>query len=158
MQRRGGAVNKLVLTWPNFEQWMESLAQILRFRHPQLHAVYGPPRGGSIPAVVLSHRLNLLHVQSIDHLNLIRATVPASGVLWVDEIVDSGRTLETHRRAFPGTIQAAWCVRAAQMSRFPDLIAHMVPPDDDWLVFPWEDRRNWEKEQQDYHARRSDEE
>lgn len=149
-------MNKLVLTWPNFEQWIETLCPLLCSRHPNLTAVYGPPRGGLVPAVTLSHRLGLRHLETVGQLEMQLASGGSPGqILWVDEIVDSGVTLETWRRAFPGTVQAAWCVRAKQMSRFPDLIAHMVPDDADWLVFPWEDRRNWEREQQDYQSRRS---
>lgn len=150
-------MNKLVLTWPNFEQWIETLCALLRSRHPNLVAVYGPPRGGLVPAVTLSHRLGILHVQSIDHLKrLLDLGTDPRNILWVDEIVDTGVTLDGWRRGFPGTVHAAWCVRAAQMSRFPDLIAHMVPDDADWLVFPWEDRRNWDKDHAEYMNRRSE--
>lgn len=150
-------MNKLLLTWANFEQWMQQLVPVLRST-AGIEAVYGPARGGLIPAVTLSHRLGVKHLQNIAELELMIASgTPQNRILWVDEIVDSGRTLEQWLAAYPATRCAAWVARPECVTRFPWLITHLVPDVSDWLVFPWEDRNGWIQEQQDYQQRRSTE-
>ena len=150
-------MKKLLLTWANFEQWMQELVPVLRST-AGIEAVYGPPRGGLIPAVTLSHRLGVKWLQTTTDVDLFIASgTPQNRILWVDEIVDSGRTLEQWTAAYPAARCAAWCARPEMVRRFPWLITHVVPEVDDWLVFPWEDRNGWQQEQQDYQRRRSTE-
>ena len=149
-------MNKLVLTWANFEQWMQELVPVLRSQG-EVTAVYGPARGGLVPAVTLSHRLGIKYLQNIAELELHLASGGGHRqILWVDEIVDSGRTLEQWIAAYPGTICAAWCARPEMITKFPWLKVHLVPDAADWLVFPWEDRCSWEQDQKDYQSRRAE--
>ena len=157
MLSRGILVSgKLCLTWQNYEQWMQELVPILHRDHPQLKVVYGPPRGGLIPAVTLSHRLDLKHVQSIDQLRHLRGHSWNSWneVLWVDEIVDSGKTLQGELDELSTEmVTASWIAREAVVPRFPTLHIHAVFPQSEWVVFPWEDRRRWESERSEYVSR-----
>ena len=150
---------KLVLTWWNFEQWMGSLVTKLQREHPQLKAVYGPERGGSVPAVVLSHRLKLEYLDWAEVQAFTLGGKPKyapNEVLVVDEIVDSGETLAGILDTLPrGVVTACWVAKAGPMSQFPALIAHMSFPENnnDWLIFPWEDRRGWEADKEGYASR-----
>lgn len=51
--------------------------------------VYGPPRGGCILAVILSHRLNLKYLTSLDEKHNMKRTII------VDDVSDTGVTLNT---------------------------------------------------------------
>lgn len=94
-----------------------------------LRGVYGPPRGGLVLAVCLSHRLGVPLLSG-----------PRADALWVDDIVDSGRTLRM--TAGPSLVRAAWYSRVAT----EELVAAKVCKGNEWLCFPWEDRERVARE------------
>ncbi len=98
--------------------------------------VYGIPRGGLIPATILSHVLEKERptrlVTSLDHLD------PSDWhrLVIVDELVDSGDTIKSLKTRFPEAITVAIYQRySAKYSA--DVVGHTIV-NDDWLVFPWE--------------------
>lgn len=98
--------------------------------------VYGIPRGGLIPATIISHALEKERptrlVTSLDHLD------PSDWhrLVIVDELVDSGDTIKSLKTRFPEAITVALYQRhSARYSA--DVVGHIVE-NDDWLVFPWE--------------------
>lgn len=107
----------VVLTWEDFDEFV-------RWADTDADGVYGEPRGGLVPAVAISHALRLPLWQS-----------PRARMLWVDDIADSGRTLEAARLRFPGADFLAWVRRPGQ-----DVRAHLTI-DHGWVVFPWEQER-----------------
>lgn len=149
---------KLVLSWANFEQWMESLVRELKEHNPPIQLVYGIPRGGSCAAVTLSHRLGVPCVLSLDQVNSFHFAkgIPYESILFVDEIVDSGETMRAYLTIYPKVAHACWCVREAVKEKFPNLLSHMTLESSrgEWVVFPWEDRKSWEQEKEAYNASR----
>lgn len=98
--------------------------------------IYGIPRGGLIPATILSHALETERqtrlVTSLDHLD------PGDWhrLVIVDELVDSGDTIKSLKTRFPEAITVALYQRhSAKYSA--DIVSHIIDHDD-WLVFPWE--------------------
>jgi len=94
--------------------------------------VTGIPRGGLIPAVLLSHKY------SIPFIGLEAAkTLPGElkkNILVIDDISDSGETfLQIKRHNF---ITAALAMR--NNSKFTPIYVGEHIKDDHWLVFPWE--------------------
>lgn len=74
-------------------------------------------------AVALSHRLNLPLYQQ-----------PGRSMIWVDEIVDSGRTYLDHRQQFGEDFLAVcWFLRERQ-----EKLIWIDAAGEDWIVFPWE--------------------
>jgi hypoxanthine phosphoribosyltransferase len=101
----------------------------------KLEFVYGYPRGGTIPAVILSHRLGLKYVTS-----------PIRGfTLFVDDIVDSGQTVNKDV-AEGQTVVSLFRRESCSLST----MCGEVVPDGIWLCFPWEDRSKAKIEYQDY--------
>lgn len=97
-----------------------------RWRGQHVQGVYGPPRGGLVPAALVAGGLGVG----------MTATPPCRAtderILVVDDLVDSGRTL----RQF---VDDGYKVDA--LFRKPTSPAHIAPdaqPVDGWLVFPWE--------------------
>lgn len=88
--------------------------------------VYGVPRGGLMLAVALSHRLGLPLLLE-----------PQDGMIWVDDIIDSGKTVKemAHKPAAIG----CWVNR--NNAQLADVSAYVLF-DDDWIVFPWEQEYN----------------
>lgn len=80
------------ISWKKIEQGVDILEKRLRPLKATIKNIYGVPRGGLVPATILSHRLNVPLV--IDQRSISKNTVI------VDEIIDSGETAKnfTERR------------------------------------------------------------
>ena len=88
--------------------------------YPNIDSVMGLPRGGLIPAVLISHELGLPYVLH-----------PGKNTLVVDDINDTGHTLSKA----PG---AYWAVlHNKPTSKFKDCI-YAKEVGDQWIVYPWE--------------------
>ena len=88
--------------------------------YPNIDSVMGLPRGGLIPAVLISHELNLPFVLH-----------PGKNTLEVDDINDTGHTLSKA----PG---AYWAVlHNKPTSKFKDCI-YAKEVGNQWIVYPWE--------------------
>ena len=88
--------------------------------YPNIDSVMGLPRGGLIPAVLISHELNLPFVLH-----------PGKNTLVVDDINDTGHTLSKA----PG---AYWAVlHNKPTSKFKDCI-YAKEVGNQWIVYPWE--------------------
>ena len=75
------------INWLELDQYVTKLAEkIKKERIGYFSGVYGLPRGGLVPAVMLSHKLNL---------PLLMA--PCRGCIVVDDIADTGTTLQHYR-------------------------------------------------------------
>jgi hypoxanthine phosphoribosyltransferase len=105
------------LSWYEFDHAVKAIAS----KCPAVNGVYGEPRGGTILAVALSHHLLVPFLKK-----------PRIGALWVDDIIDTGKTLDD---AFKGMVYAAWFNKR----RDYDIIVGQECGDE-WLVFPWEKR------------------
>ena len=110
------------------------------FEKPQF--ITGVPRGGLIPAVLMSHKFN------IPFIGLEAAkTLPGElkkKILVIDDIADSGNTLAQIERH---NFQTATLARRYSATFTPSMVGQDVR-DDHWLVFPWENIRS--KSIQDY--------
>ena len=120
----------LPLTWVDFNKAVRLIAE--QVNKDKIKAVYGEPRGGLCLAVALSHELNIPLVNhSGDH------------VLWVDDIIETRRTLDRNMPRFGQC--AAWLVRHPHH----DCI-HAFEVPEGWIVFPWENLIRAEKDMREY--------
>ena len=130
---------RLHLTWADFDAAVASLARQM----PEgATALYGIPRGGLPLAVALSHATGLPLAPS-----------PArEGVVLVDEIADSGRTLSQMRLVWGERPALVWVRR--QGCSGPVIYAREVRGDA-WIVFPWERPEKAEADEEAYAASKS---
>ena len=124
-------MQKKIYSW----DWVESQLQVIgekleSIEKPQF--VTGVPRGGLIPAVLISHKFD------IPYIGLEAAkTLPGKlkkRVLVLDDISDSGNTLTQLRRH--NFITATLATRYST-EYLPTYTGTFIQ-DDHWLVFPWE--------------------
>lgn len=101
-----------------------------KYREANLPGVFGIPRGGLIPAVMISHALNI---------PLLMA--PVEGCLIVDDICDSGESLIHYVKDSSGTGKKKYHIATIYYKEgavvTPDLFLY-TKKDNTWLVFPWE--------------------
>ena len=63
--------NKISVSWWDMTDIMKDLCDKIPFEVPLADSVYGIPRGGLIPAVIISHKLKLPLVQTIGRNTLV---------------------------------------------------------------------------------------
>ena len=114
-------------------------------------AIVAITRGGLVPAMVLSRELDIrvvdtISVKSYNHQEQREAVVTKSpqtalmgdgeGVLVVDDLVDSGRTLELVRSLYP---KAHFATVYAKPKGRPMVDTYVTEVSQDtWIFFPWD--------------------
>jgi hypoxanthine phosphoribosyltransferase len=120
-------MKKVYLDWNDIEELTDKLVdEIKSSTVPPLY-ITGLPRGGLIPAVILSHKLNI-PFKSIEEIK----SIPRVDVLIVDDIADSGETLSVY-----GGYQTAVLHYKIQSEHIPTFYAKEVN-NTDWIVYPFE--------------------
>ena len=95
--------------------------------------VTGIPRGGLIPAILISHKFNIPYI-GLEAAKVLPGNMKKQ-ILVIDDIADSGNTLaQIHRHNF---ITATLAARYST-DYLPTIIGTSIN-NDNWLVFPWED-------------------
>ena len=115
--------NKIQVSWWDMSDLIKELTQKIIFEVPLADSIYGIPRGGLIPAVMLSHKLNLPMVETIGKNTLI-----------IDDMTDSGVTM----KKMPGQWTAV-LFHKPHTSVFTPNVYSKLHEGDEWLVFPWEE-------------------
>ena len=118
--------SKTYLTWDDIESLINVLVNWVKEEQPQIDSVMGLPRGGLIPAVILSHKLNLPLVFK-----------PTKNTLIVDDICDSGETFMDMLEKHPFNAFASLHYKPHTSSFIPDIYAEEFTSDD-WIHYPWE--------------------
>jgi len=114
-------------------------------------AVVAVTRGGMVPACILARELNIrvvdtISVKSYDHQSQIEARVlkapdaelmgDGEGVLIIDDLVDTGRTLDVIRRLYP---KAHFATVYAKPKGKPMVQTYVTEVSQDtWIFFPWD--------------------
>ena len=142
------------VSWDQLHRDARALAWRLDGHGPEnggWRAVVAITRGGMAPAMIVSRELDIrtvdtIAVRSYDHQNQTEARVlkspdadlmrDGSGILIVDDLVDSGRTLELVRALYPRAHFAT--VYAKPKGR--DMVDTYVTEvsQDTWIFFPWD--------------------
>jgi len=114
--------NKISLSWENITELVDKLCKRIQEELPEIDSVHGLARGGLIPSVMISHKLNLPYVETIGKNTLV-----------IDDICDSGVTL----RDGPGVFTAVLYQKPETSCFTPDVWAELHLGNE-WLLFPWE--------------------
>jgi xanthine phosphoribosyltransferase len=113
--------------------------------------VVGITRGGLVPAMIVSRELDIrvvdtISVKSYNHQAQTEARVTKSpqvdlmgdgtGILVVDDLVDTGKTLELVRKLYP---KAHFATVYAKPSGKPMVDSYITEVSQDtWIFFPWD--------------------
>jgi len=118
---------KVYVSWNDFEEFVDSLIQEMKKKKFKPTGVYGVPRGGLILATLISYKLDIPL--------LLNAS---KGCLIVDDIADSGRTLQhftENDTQFNKYFIATMYYHKRSVVK-PDY--YKFDKTDKWIVFPWE--------------------
>ena len=131
--------NKIHLYWADIELLTDKLCEEI-VKIPNVTHISGLSRGGLIPAVMVSHKLNLPYTDKIlwSDDKVIRNT------LLIDDICDSGETLDKFVKkyqtlySFPFNLKTAVLHYKPHTSCFEPTFHSELYLSDYWLVYPWE--------------------
>lgn len=118
-------MKKLYMSWNCLDHAIDRLAIKILASGLQFKNIYGIPRGGLIPAVMLSHKLGIPLTQELSLYERV--------TLVVDDICDSGVTIGKYiSLGFP---TASLYLRST-CEWVPTFIFDVV--DEEWIQFAWE--------------------
>lgn len=140
------------LSWNNIDKAVESLAVEIKEDYDP-DAIVGIARGGLVPAVRLSHLMNdlLMRVIHVKYYEDFEETMEKPEIFWsdvkklegrvlvVDDVADSGKTLEVVLDHLEDRIENG--IKVSTIAYKP---SSKIKPDyfvyetEKWLVFPWE--------------------
>lgn len=114
------ANGKVYLSWDDITDGVDKLCKQIENSKLEIKSVTGLKRGGLIPAVLISHKLDIPYVESININTLV-----------VDDICDTGETLLGIVTPFTAVLHH----KPAAKFR-PTFFGEEVG--DEWIVYPWE--------------------
>lgn len=144
------------VSWDQMHRDARALAWRLQGHGPledgEWKAVVAITRGGLVPAMIVARELDIRTIDTIsvksydkfkakDGLQVLKSPDPAlvgdgEGVLVVDDLVDSGRTLELVRQMFP---KAHFATVYAKPKGKPMVQTYVTEVSQDtWIFFPWD--------------------
>ena len=126
-----------VLSWVEFDQAVQSLVE--QMSSASFAGVYGVPRGGLCLAVALSHALERPLLAE-----------PQPDALIVDDVYETGRTLEALHTRFPKASFVVWVSK--RPPQWWDAV--VVTDSSEWLLFPWENAAQALADEQTYRSSR----
>jgi hypoxanthine phosphoribosyltransferase len=121
-------MEKRFISWNYIDVATDELAKKIKESNLDIDYIAGLPRGGLIPAVLLSHKLNIpLYTHHGD----------PSGfkILIVDDICDTGETLSIFKEYSKVVIHNKLSALVQ-----PDFYYELV--DKEWIVYPWEQKES----------------
>tara|TARA_R110001606_G_scaffold347966_1_gene497413 strand:+ start:300 stop:692 length:393 start_codon:yes stop_codon:yes gene_type:complete len=121
------------LSWKDVEHLIEILHQNIIESNLNIKQIYGIPRGGYIPSVILSHKMNI-------PLTTYKYT---PNTLIIDDICDTGKTLQSPIPIVTGVLH--YKPHTSEIE--PSFYACKFNSDD-WIIYPWENKDS--KAIQDY--------
>ena len=112
--------NKMYLSWDDINVLVEDLCDTIASSGAEITSITGIKRGGLIPAVMISHKLNIPYVDRINKDTLV-----------VDDICDTGETLKKSIAMYTATLHYK-----PTAGFTPDFYSKEVGTE--WIVYPWE--------------------
>jgi hypoxanthine phosphoribosyltransferase len=115
--------SKYILSWKNIDDLVNIICHKIIHDFPQIDSVHGVKRGGLIPSVLISHKLNLPWTYEI-----------LPNTLVVDDICDSGLTLKN----YAGVYTAVLHYKPHTSDFKPDMWGEIYNGNE-FIYYPWED-------------------
>jgi len=120
-----------LLSWKAFDIACRRIANKVMENKWKIDYIYGIPRGGLVVAVRLSH---ILGKPLIGSINFEHDNIDFKALLVVDDIADTGKTLDYWRNHTDVKIATVYYHR--QSSVIPDIWVYEKQRN--WITFPWE--------------------
>ena len=142
------------ISWDQIHRDSRALAWRLEKKGPfdgDWSAVVAITRGGMVPAMIIARELDIrvvdtISVKSYDHQSQSAAKIlkppnielmgNGKGILIIDDLVDSGRTLEIVKELYPKAHYATVYAKPKGRPMVDSFITEVSQ--DTWIFFPWD--------------------
>lgn len=124
-------MKKRFIEWGDIDEAINKLATNILNNNKKIKAIIGLPRGGLIPAVMLSHKLKVPLINDDNDMD------DNGYILIVDDICDSGKTLEEYKNY--KYILTATLHYKNSASVEPNFWWKLAG-ENEWIVYPWEQK------------------
>lgn len=119
-------MEKFYITWNDIEIAIEELAYFINKSGLYIKSIKGIERGGLIPAVLLSHKLDIPMTHTL--------CLNDKSTLIIDDICDSGNTLAKYiSLGFPTAT-----IHLKQTSTIKPTFWVKTVGENEWVIYPWE--------------------
>lgn len=128
------------IVWAELEFEVNKLAELIIAGEYIYPCITGLPRGGLVPAVMLSHKLGIPYksYETLVEEKTFDAPALDSQILIVDDICDTGGALCTALE-FLRNSHTATIYKRYNSAITPEYYTHEIKTDH-WIVFPWENQ------------------
>jgi len=150
--------NKKYISNTEVQSLLNNIVREMTLAQYRPDALVAPSRGGLAPGVMLSHyfglplytmEVSLRDADIVNYISIEQALKSAWGhgdrVLLIDDINDTGQTIETIREAathipLAGDLRVAVLLEKYTSRREADFVGDHVREgrEDEWIVYPWE--------------------
>ena len=122
-------------SWKSFDSAVKLATT--KYKNQKFAGIYGIPRGGLCLAVALSH-----------HLKIPLLDLPVDNCLIVDDIYDSGKTLEKYKNYK----NCSYFVLISKQD--PTWFSsYITTKSNEWVIFSWECVENAKTDKEEYYAK-----
>tara|TARA_R110000822_G_scaffold32783_1_gene93931 strand:+ start:357 stop:800 length:444 start_codon:yes stop_codon:yes gene_type:complete len=130
------ANGKIFLSWDDINTTIDKIVEQINNLDKKPWSLYGVPRGGLIPATIISHKTGIDYRQI--NAAQISKFADLSHILIIDDICDSGKTVKQLRESYPKVKVACLYYKENEIAT-PDIYGEIVG--DEWISFPWENQK-----------------
>jgi len=117
---------KIYITWDEVNELLDKVYDQCK---GDISLVTGVPRGGTILAILFSHRFDIQYTPYMSN--------HYPNMLILDDIADSGKTFKDLEQDFPKPKYGALHYKSTSVFE-PDYYAKEIDKDFGWIVYPWE--------------------
>jgi hypothetical protein len=114
--------NKIFLSWDDVNSLVENLCEKITESELKIKSITGLERGGLIPAVMISHKLNIPYTTRITKDTLV-----------VDDICDTGVTLQNTIARYTAVLH-----HKPHTACFTPSLYSGTHEGEEWIIYPWE--------------------
>tara|TARA_S200002703_G_C3754406_1_gene232124 strand:- start:503 stop:907 length:405 start_codon:yes stop_codon:yes gene_type:complete len=121
-------MENIILDWSHVYRLLDNIHNQV---DDKIKYVTGIPRGGTILAILYSHKFNVKYLHS-----------PSNGypnLLILDDISDSGETLENISTSYFNNLTATLYYKEGSIKK-PNFYSEYIPKNYGWIIFPWENK------------------
>ncbi len=127
LEEKDNMENKIYVGWEEISELVDNLCYHIKTSYPNIKYVHGLKRGGLIPAVLISHTLDLEYIDTPQHYEPMDCLI-------VDDICDSGETL---KKCGVEYTTAVLHYKPHTSCLEPNIHA-FTHEGDEWVIYPWE--------------------
>lgn len=119
-------VKKVFLSWDDVYNLLDIIHEQCK---EEISYVTGVPRGGTILAILYSHRFDIPYMRNMSN--------HYPHLLVLDDIADSGKTFSELKAEFPNPAYGALHYKESSTFK-PEFYGQKIADDFGWIVYPWE--------------------